>query len=285
MRIVCLLLVLGICGLAYSQQTKAINIAVLELDGNGIAAGDLGGLSNRLRMELVNTGKFSVIERSKMEEILKEQGFQQTGCTNTECAVQIGQLIGVRKIVVGSIDKVAELYSVNIRMVDVATGKIETNVAEDCEACGLTDVMKVTIHNAARLFSGLPADLTVAKKAPVASIGAGETPPATSTVAPWLAAGIPDSYWQNYKASGMSSFSDWASHKKVVCYCWGFPLDAIGWVFTIAPFVEAHSGQKSWGASNTAQLLVGLTSHVFSVALIAKGIKYSRLSEKGLALQ
>ncbi|MGB7568773.1 MAG: CsgG/HfaB family protein [Chitinivibrionales bacterium] len=152
--------VLAITGIL-NAQPKIPDIAVLELDGNGIAATDLGGLSNRLRTELFNTGKFTVIERSKMNEILKEQGFQQSGCTITECAVQIGQLIGVQKMVLGSVDKVMELYSVNLRMVDVKSGKIEQNVVQDCEGCSLTDVMKTAIRNSARKMAGLQIDTTI----------------------------------------------------------------------------------------------------------------------------
>jgi curli biogenesis system outer membrane secretion channel CsgG len=49
-------------------------------------------MTDRLRNELVNSGAFTVIERSKMDEILQEQGLQQTGCTSDECAVEIGKL-------------------------------------------------------------------------------------------------------------------------------------------------------------------------------------------------
>jgi hypothetical protein len=147
------LLILSAAGCLLAQSVKP-NIAVMELDGNGVSATELAGLSNRLRMELFNTGTYTVIERSRMDEILKEQGFQQTGCTNTQCAVEVGQLIGVQKIVIGSIDKVAETYSVNVRMVDVASGRIDANVADDCDGCKLVDVLKTTIRNAAIKLAG-----------------------------------------------------------------------------------------------------------------------------------
>jgi len=34
-----------------------------------------------------------------MEQILVEQGFQQSGCTTNECMVEVGKLIGVENIV------------------------------------------------------------------------------------------------------------------------------------------------------------------------------------------
>jgi len=140
--------------LTFSAE-KPPAIAVMDLEANGISASDVAGLSNRLRSLLFNTQKFTVIERSRMNEILTEQGFQQSGCTNTACAVEIGQLIGVEKIIMGSIDKVADIYSVNLRVVNVGTGQILQNVLEDCDDCRLKDVFKITLPNAVNLVAGL----------------------------------------------------------------------------------------------------------------------------------
>ena len=63
-------------------------------------------------------------KREMMEEIIKEQGFQQSGCSTDECMVEVGKLIGVEKIVGGSISKVGRTYSVSSRIVSVETGKI-----------------------------------------------------------------------------------------------------------------------------------------------------------------
>jgi len=60
-----------------------------------------------------------------MEQIIKEQGFQQSGCSTDECMVEVGKLIGVEKIVGGSISKVGRTYSVSSRIVNVETGEIE----------------------------------------------------------------------------------------------------------------------------------------------------------------
>ena len=69
-------------GFLYAQSNGKINIAVLNLEAPDLAASAQRALSDRLRTELFNTGRFAVMERNKMEEILKEKGFQQTGCTN-----------------------------------------------------------------------------------------------------------------------------------------------------------------------------------------------------------
>ena len=88
-------------------------------------------LTDRLRVELFKTKHFKVIEREMMEEILKEQGFQQSGCSTDECMVQIGKLIGVEKILGGNISKVGNIYSVSSRIVNVETGEIEKTEVYD----------------------------------------------------------------------------------------------------------------------------------------------------------
>lgn len=167
-------------------------------------------------------GKFDVIERSRMNDILQEQGFQQSGCTNTECAIEAGQLIGVSKIVVGSVDKVGTIYTVDIRMVNVATGKIEKTATEDCQGCTIDNVLLTTIHNVARLLAGLEADKVVEKK-PVEAQTVQQTiqPPITqptpqpkSELQEWEKLGLKNrDEWVNFKKSGMT-IDEWKNIPK-----------------------------------------------------------------------
>jgi curli biogenesis system outer membrane secretion channel CsgG len=41
-------------------------------------------ITSKLQSELIATGKYKVLEREKVPDILKEQGFQQNGCTSSE---------------------------------------------------------------------------------------------------------------------------------------------------------------------------------------------------------
>ncbi len=114
-------------------QNSKMNIAVIDLDPTGISNNETEFLSDRLRTELFETGKFQVVEREKMNAILHEQGFQQTGCTSVECAIEIGQLLNVRVMVAGSIGKIDDIYSLSIRMIDVETGAIIRTATRDYE--------------------------------------------------------------------------------------------------------------------------------------------------------
>ena len=107
------------------QNPDKIPVAILDLEGRGISALEAATLTDRLRSEMVTVGAFVVVERGQMEMLLEEQGFQQTGCTSAECAVEVGKLLGVQKMVTGSIGKLGALYTVDARMFDVQTGEIE----------------------------------------------------------------------------------------------------------------------------------------------------------------
>ena len=108
-------------GLAFAQD---VTIAVLDFDGDGVSQSETRTLTNRLRDEMFKTGAYIVLERGKMDEVLKEQGFQQTGCVTSECAVEVGNMLGVQQMIGGSIGKVGNMYTVSARIIDVETGKV-----------------------------------------------------------------------------------------------------------------------------------------------------------------
>jgi len=145
-------------------QNKKMTVAVLDLDPTGVAESDAQFLSDRLRTELFETGKFQIVEREKMNDILEEQGFQQSGCTSIECAVEIGQLLNVQVMIAGNIGKIEDLYSLSIRMIDVSSGAIIRTATKDYEG-RLSEVLTEVVPETAReLATG---DLSATDNLPV----------------------------------------------------------------------------------------------------------------------
>ncbi|MFB0515764.1 MAG: PEGA domain-containing protein [Candidatus Neomarinimicrobiota bacterium] len=100
---------------AQEKQT----LAVLEFEGFGLSESEVQALTNRLRTNTTQLGVYRVIERGLMLQILQKQDFQLTGCTSNECAVEIGQLLGAQLVLAGSIGKVGNTWTVEMRIVDV----------------------------------------------------------------------------------------------------------------------------------------------------------------------
>lgn len=135
-----------------NAQTKK-TIAVLELNAEGISESEVRIISDRIRAVLFDTGHFTVIEREKMNNVLQEQGFQQSGCVSDECAVEIGQLIGVQLMVAGSIGKIGNLYTINVRIIDVQSGKVIRTAYDDC-SCPIEDVLTTSTINIVQTLIG-----------------------------------------------------------------------------------------------------------------------------------
>jgi len=87
-----------------AQDMEKLNIAMNDLQGKGVEQSAAAIISDRLRSELLGTGIFRVMERKEMTAVLKEQGFQQSGaCTEASCIVEVGQLLGVKRMIAGTI--------------------------------------------------------------------------------------------------------------------------------------------------------------------------------------
>ena len=167
------LLVLITFFISFAKQ----NIAILELTGSGIDSSNLRALTEKLSYELLATDSFSVLERSEMAMILKEQEFQQTGCTDATCAVEVGQLLNVDEMVVGSVNKLGSLYTIMLRSLNVGTGEVVRSASVDCYDYQVEDLMISAMKHVSLLFAGVDKE-RVNKIAPLKSVK--ETQPAKS---------------------------------------------------------------------------------------------------------
>jgi curli biogenesis system outer membrane secretion channel CsgG len=114
------------------NRVDALLVAVSEISGNGVDEQACKVLSDRLRIELHGNGLLRVLERTAMETILKEQGFQQSGiCNSSECGIEMGRLLGVQYMIIGSIGYVGSVYFMALRIVDVATSEVVFTATED----------------------------------------------------------------------------------------------------------------------------------------------------------
>ena len=119
------------------RETTAVEsrptIAILDFEGLGISEQEAKVLTNRLGTHMVQLGRYQVIERGQMQQILVEQDFQLTGCTSDECAVEIGQLLGVQQMLAGSFGRSGSIYTIDMRIIDVATGGILRTTSYDVQ--------------------------------------------------------------------------------------------------------------------------------------------------------
>lgn len=96
-------------------------IAVFDLQPIGVDPNTSQVVSRILRQELGREGKFEVMDRGKMVNMLGE-GFV---CSDAPCASENGKKLGVAKAVIGGLSKLGEKVIMDVKLVNVENGKIE----------------------------------------------------------------------------------------------------------------------------------------------------------------
>jgi TolB-like protein len=114
-----ILILISAISLTFSQEY----IAVIDFEGINVSEAEAKALSQNLTSEIIALDKYTVVERSAMKRIMDEQKFQHSGCVDTQCAVDIGKILGAKYIIVGSVGKVGKTFSIDARMIEVETGE------------------------------------------------------------------------------------------------------------------------------------------------------------------
>ena len=87
-----------------AQAQNRLRIAILDLDaGVNRSQSQVNGLADMLSVELFNSGCFSIVERTQVEKVFREQDFQISGMTDAQ-RQKIGGVLGVDAIVTGTIN-------------------------------------------------------------------------------------------------------------------------------------------------------------------------------------
>ncbi|MBA2440346.1 MAG: hypothetical protein H0V50_06695 [Thermoleophilaceae bacterium] len=146
--------------LSGAAQAK-IRIAIWEFDNNTERSfwfsDQLGPAArNQIDTAFSNdptlTAKFTVVERSALALVMKEQGLATSGALDPQSAAKIGKLLGVKYIVTGGIDKFAinktggsvgrlgigatlvqAEATINVRFIDTTTAERVVSLAADSE--------------------------------------------------------------------------------------------------------------------------------------------------------
>ncbi|MDO8806323.1 MAG: CsgG/HfaB family protein [Elusimicrobiota bacterium] len=129
---------------AFAQEKPAspaleATAAVWDLENlskDTISNGTIMALTQHIRVKVFGVlPDYRWLERGRIKEVLDEQKFQASGCTDQSCAVEMGQLLGARKMVTGSLSKTGGTYNLTLSVIDIETGLVDKNASEVCPDC------------------------------------------------------------------------------------------------------------------------------------------------------
>jgi len=133
-----------------SAPARTATAAVLRFESARLDSSDLDVLRDALSVELQNSRSIRVMERTQISRILAEQQFQTSGaCDQSECAVEVGRILSVDDIVLGSVGKIGESWSMTLRLVSVQTGEVLAS-ARDTRSGSIESLLSESIPKLAR---------------------------------------------------------------------------------------------------------------------------------------
>lgn len=95
-----------------------------DLSPLGIAQIDLGNLLSARIMETVQQEGYTVVEREKLEMALRELALGSSSLADSSSQLRIGRIAGARWMIFGAYQVVSDQMRLDLRMVDVETGRI-----------------------------------------------------------------------------------------------------------------------------------------------------------------
>ena len=118
-----------------APSTDLRPLAILPLDTAGgsqqrVGLGDM--LAAMLTTAVVESNGPPVVERAKLDAILAEQKLTRSAKFDAKTAVQLGKLIGAKRVMVGNVAEFDGKLAIDVRIVDSATAKVLTASHADC---------------------------------------------------------------------------------------------------------------------------------------------------------
>ncbi len=101
-------------------------IAILSFRDTASAGTTTGfgdAISEMMTTAFIKSNYFEVIERAQIKKIMEEQNFNLSGSVDANTAIQLGKLLGVEYLIVGSVAKLGSLFETDVRFIDTKTGK------------------------------------------------------------------------------------------------------------------------------------------------------------------
>jgi len=131
-----------------NERTKDVNakrIAILYFS-NSSEKSELNmlkkGLADMMISDLSNINMINIVERDRLESILKEQKLNNTQDFDPETASEIGRLLGAEIILTGAYFEMFGSLRVDARFIDVTTGEILKSDGVDGESSKFFKIQK-----------------------------------------------------------------------------------------------------------------------------------------------
>ncbi|MDQ3001039.1 MAG: CsgG/HfaB family protein [Fibrobacterota bacterium] len=128
-------------GAPASEPKKETLLAVMDiLNNTGELSSFVEGMPDMLITELMESGTIKLVERTKVQTAMKALKLETSGLTQ-ERNLELGKWLGVDGILFGAFNRVGDKYRLDVRAIDVQTGKINVAASATCGKQNVLDII------------------------------------------------------------------------------------------------------------------------------------------------
>jgi curli biogenesis system outer membrane secretion channel CsgG len=151
-------IVVSFAGCASKQVLTAQDTTIAVWDLENLTPGDPGmldlgePLSTKIIDSLKESGDFTVIERQRLLLALEELNIGSTSLVDEDTRLSMGKMLGARFMVFGGYQVIADTFRIDLRLVEVETGRILEASQKTTSGSNLSTWLKTAEEAAADLF-------------------------------------------------------------------------------------------------------------------------------------
>jgi curli biogenesis system outer membrane secretion channel CsgG len=119
--------------MCFSSLTYAENltVAVFDFESKGEGIADAGNkISSLIIAELFNDPNIILIERERLDSILRELELSVSKMVNEGEAVKVGKLVGAKILVIGRVYTINEELTIMVKIIATETGRVKTETVK-----------------------------------------------------------------------------------------------------------------------------------------------------------
>ncbi len=126
------LLLMHLSGVPAGALEKPV-VVVFEFTSEGVSTPVVRQVARRLRSELTEINRMTVLERDDIDKVLEAVGRNFDDCTEEGCGIEMGRQLDAEMIVLGEVSKLPGRLSLSARLVDMETTKQVVSRTLECD--------------------------------------------------------------------------------------------------------------------------------------------------------
>ncbi len=172
-------IVLVLLFLAPAMMFALPQVAVLDtILSAGMDPAVKSPITDKIVEELVKSGKYKVLDRANIAQVLREKEFQlSSGLVGNAEIRRAGEYLGADLVVVASASRVGSTHVITVKMIDVLSGEITAQASGEMK--GTIDVLLQVARTVGQRIAGV--EVTVAATTPAATAAAPAAPAAPTS--------------------------------------------------------------------------------------------------------